>query len=148
VKLEYSTLKDEDLFILTDFNCHPSQELLAKSGLYKILWFRDDNAIIRVDGYEMEVQKDHVIFCTPLNVMEVPLDTKGVISFVFNKAFFCIQTHDHQVSCNGLLFFGSAQPQIVKLCEKEKAQFTFIIKENVNSLHQNGQRRIGCSRNQ
>jgi len=127
MKLEYSTIKDEDTFIITDFNCQPSQKLLEEKNLYKIVWSKDKGATIRVDGYELEIEKDQVIFCTPLNIMELPLGTEGLISFVFNKEFFCIQTHDEQVSCNGFLFFGSAQPQLIKLCEKEKKHFSMML---------------------
>ncbi len=127
MKLEYSTIKDEDIFILTDFNCQPSLELLNRKGLYKILWCKDNDANIRVDGYEIELEKNQVIFCTPLNEMEINTDTIGIIALVFNKEFFCIQTHDDQVSCNGFLFFGSAQPQIVDLSEKEKNHFLMML---------------------
>ena len=127
MKLEYSTIKNEDRFILTNFNCQPSLDLLNKKGLYKILWSRNNDATITVDGYEVKMQKDEVIFCTPLNIMEIELDEEGIIAFVFNKEFFCLQTHDDQVSCNGFLFFGSAQPQIVKLCEKEKRHFSNLL---------------------
>jgi len=92
MKLEYATIKDEDLFILSDFNCYPSLELLSKNGLYKILWCKDNAAKIKIDGYEQELEKDQVIFCTPLNKMEINIGTKGLIAFVFNKQFFCIQT--------------------------------------------------------
>lgn len=127
MKLEYKSFKDEDLFILTDFNCHPSLKLLTDEGLYKILWCRDTSATIKIDGYTLQLEKDQVVFCTPLNLIEIELGTEGLISFVFNKEFFCIQTHDEQVSCNGFLFFGSAQPQIVKLCEKELKHFEMML---------------------
>jgi len=127
MKLEYSTIKDEDLFILADFNCFPSLELLNQNGLYKILWSKDNSTKIRIDGYEQQLEKDQVIFCTPLNKMEIEIGTKGLIAFVFNKQFFCIQTHDDQVSCNGFLFFGSSQPQLVKLCKKEKKHFSNML---------------------
>lgn len=127
MKLEYSSIKDEDIFILTDFNCYPSQELFNKEGLYKIIWCKDNGAQLVVDGYELDIEKNQVLFCTPLNVIEIPMETKGLISFVFNKEFFCIQTHDEQVSCNGFLFFGSSQPQLVKLCEKEQKHFSMML---------------------
>ncbi|MDF1697612.1 MAG: helix-turn-helix domain-containing protein [Saprospiraceae bacterium] len=127
MKLEYSTIKNEDRFILTNFNCQPSLELLAHKGLFKILWSRQKSTSVHIDGYDIILEKDQVIFCTPLNNMKIQEDTEGLISIVFNKEFFCIQTNDDQVSCNGLLFFGSAQPQIVKLCEKEVNQFSSIL---------------------
>ncbi len=127
MKLEYTTFKDGDLFSVTDFSCQPSLELLNKKGLYKIVWCRETAAEILIDGYSVHLKKDQVIFCTPLNVMQVKEGTKGIISFVFNREFFCLQTHDDQVSCNGLLFFGSSQPQIVSLKEKEKKLFNMIL---------------------
>lgn len=126
MKLEYTTLKDEDLFILTNFTCKPSQDLLHEKGLYKIVWCKENPIEVFVDDYMIKLQKDQVIFCTPLNVMKIDQSAKGIISFVFNKEFFCIQTHDEEVSCNGLLFFGSAQPQIVSLRAKEKKLFDMI----------------------
>ena len=127
MKMEYTTIKNEDRFIVTDFNCQPSLDLLTHSGLFKILWCRNDSISITVDGYEIDLKKNQVIFCTPMNHMSIPADTEGIISFVFNKEFFCIQTHDDQVSCNGLLFFGSAQPQIVDLDKQEINHFTTLL---------------------
>ncbi len=113
MKLTYSSIKDEDLFVMTNFDCTESQHLLYAAGLYKILWCKGSSIKLKVDGYEVSLKKDHVIFCTPLNVMEIPEGHDDLVSYAFNKEFFCIQTHDDQVSCNGFLFFGSSQPQIV-----------------------------------
>ena len=127
MKLEYSTIKDEDLFIVTDFRCKPAQQLLSEKGLFKIVWSREKTVEMSIDGYEVVLKKDQVIFCTPLNVMDIDVSTKGLTSFVFNKEFFCIQTHDDQVSCNGSLFFGSSQPPIVSLNAKEKKIFDMML---------------------
>jgi len=127
MKLEYSTFKNEDLFTLTDFTCQPSQALLNKKGLYKIVWCRENSAKMIIDGYVVSPKKDEVVFCTPLNVMNIEVSTQGLIALVFNKEFFCIQTHDEEVSCNGFLFFGSSQPQIVALQEKEKKVFEMML---------------------
>ncbi len=126
MKLSYSSFKDEDVFILTDFKCEPAQELISEKGLYKVLWSREAPIELKVDDYQLTLCKDEVIFCTPLNVIEVPQDNDGLLAFVFNKQFFCIQSHDEQVSCNGFLFFGSAQPQVIKLCKKEVEQFKMM----------------------
>lgn len=127
MRQQYSTFKDEDLFVITNFNCQSSQQLLEEKGLYKILWSRNQDVTLKVDGYHLMLKKDQVIFCTPLNVMKIPIETQGIISFVFNKEFFCIQTHDEQISCNGFLFFGSSQPQRIQLYKKEKSHFATIL---------------------
>ncbi len=127
MKLEYSSIKDNDRLIITDFVCEPAQEMLKEKNLYKILWSKDQELNLMIDGYEFELCKNEVIFCTPLNVMEIPKEIEGLYSFVFNKEFFCLQTHDHQVSCNGFLFFGSSQPQRIKLKEKEIKHFDHLL---------------------
>lgn len=123
MKLSYTSIKDDDKFILTDFTCAPSQELLNDKNLYKILWSKNASTPIKIDDYNIELKKNEVIFCTPLNVMEIPMDSEGLLAFVFNKEFFCIQTHDDQVSCHGFLFFGSSLPPIITLNDKEAASF-------------------------
>jgi len=123
MKQVYSSFKNEDQFILTDFCCDQSQELLEKKGLYKILWSRSSEVFLTVDGYRLPLAKNQLLFCTPINIVEVPKENEGLIAFVFNKAFFCIQTYDDLVSCNGFLFFGSAQPQLISLNREDQNRF-------------------------
>ena len=134
MKLSYSSFKDEDVFVLTDFKCNPAQELFNEKGLYKVLWSRDKPVNLKIDDYQLSLHKNEVIFCTPLNVIEVPIDNEGLLAFVFNKQFFCIQTHDDQVSCHGFLFFGSSQPQVIKLCESDEKQFELMRELFLNDL--------------
>jgi len=121
--LSYTSLKDNDLFILTDFTCDPSQQLLDRDDLFKVVWCKAESSTLLIDGYDLTLNKDDMIFCTPLNVVRVKGGNEGIVSVVFNKEFFCIQTHDDQVSCHGFLFFGSSEPQRVKLEGKEKENF-------------------------
>ncbi|WP_108805563.1 AraC family transcriptional regulator [Aquimarina sp. Aq107] len=126
MRLDYSSIKDESSFILTDFNCSSSLDLLRNKGLYKIIWSKDHEVSFRIDGSLIELQKDQIIFCTPLNVLEIENNTDGIISLVFNREFYCIRDHDQEVSCNGFLFFGSSVPQILSLDEKEKVSFSMM----------------------
>jgi len=134
MKLHYSSFKDEDEFILTDFTCEPAQKVLLKKNLFKILWSRKKATNITIDDYQVDLQENEVIFCTPLNVMSIPIETEDLLAFVFNKEFFCIQTHDSQVSCQGFLFFGSSQPQSIRLSEEESSSLeslTEMFKEDL-----------------
>lgn len=126
MKLVYSSLKDEDVLILTDFSCEPSQELLNKKGLYKILWSKKKTQV-QIDDYALDLQANDVLFCTPLNEVQIPMEADRLLAVVFNKQFFCIQTHDDQVSCQGFLFFGSSQPQTIKLNEVETDKLEAVI---------------------
>jgi AraC-like DNA-binding protein len=126
MKLKYSSFKDDDFFILTDFRCEPAQKLFSEPGLYKVVWNQGADLDLVIDDYQVTLHTNEIIFCTPLNVMEVPIENQGIMALVFNKEFFCIQSHDDQVSCNGFLFFGSSQPQIIRLSESDIVQFQIM----------------------
>ncbi len=122
MKLQYNNIKDESNFILTNFNCGPSQELLQSKSFYKILWNRSESTSITIDGYQIQLDQHQLVFCTPLNILEIPVNS-GIIAIVFNQEFYCIREHDQEVSCHGLLFFGSSSAPMIKLSDKEQESF-------------------------
>lgn len=122
MKLEYQSIQEESSFVLTNFNCSPAQQLLRDKGYYKILWNKEKTSTVTIDGYSLVLKKNQVLFCTPLNILEIPLDT-GLISIVFNREFYCIRDHDYEVSCQGLLFFGSSLPAVITLNKIEIVSF-------------------------
>lgn len=126
MNFHFTSQLEESIFNLTDFNCASSQRLLKKNDLYKIIWAKDNGVMIFVDGYKIELEQHQIIFCTPLNVLEIELGQRGMMSYVFNREFYCIRDHDKEVSCNGFLFFGSAQPSIISLTKKEQESFKML----------------------
>ena len=135
MNLTYSSLKDEDVFTVTDFSCDISMAMLEKRDLFKIIWSKGAALDITIDDYRVTMKRDEVLFCTPLNVIKIGKETEGLLAFVFNKEFFCIQTHDQQVSCHGFLFFGSSQPQRIALRDQDAKDFELIydmIKEDLS----------------
>lgn len=122
MKQVYTSIKDEGSVVLTDFNCGQSQQLIRDKGFYKIMWARDGDRLLSVDGYKMMLKKNQVIFCTPLNVLEVS-QAEGLIALTFNREFYCIRDHDSEVSCNGFLFFGSSELPVIALNDKHRKSF-------------------------
>jgi len=122
MKLEYRDTVQDSSFILTNFNCNPAQQLLRDKGYYKILWARDKSCDIGVDGYGLHLERHQVLFSTTLNVLEIPKES-GSIAIVFNREFYCIRDHDYEVSCNGMLFFGSSLPPVITLNDREVESF-------------------------
>lgn len=127
MKLDYHNIKDEGKFTVTSFQCGPSLQLLKEKGLYKIVWCTEGEERLVVDGYEVVLKKNQVLFCTPVNIVEIPKDNYGLIAFVFNREFYCIQHNDSEVSCMGMLFFGSSTAPIIDLTVKEQASFNAML---------------------
>jgi AraC-like DNA-binding protein len=124
--LNYTSTIEKSLFNVTDFNCSESQQLLIRTGFYKIIWAREDDINLTIDGYSFRLNRSHVLFCTPMNVVQIDKEPKGAIALVFNREFYCIRDHDHEVSCNGILFFGSSLPRVIALNEKEKDSYIMM----------------------
>lgn len=63
-----------------------------------------------------------------------------VILLTFNRTFYCIHTNDAEVSCNGLLFFGSDYIPVITLDEEEEGRLSTLIgvlKDEFDTIDQN-----------
>ena len=95
-----------------------------KYNFFHMLWNKGEDSInITVDDIPLELEKDHIISLTTFHKVEFNLEIDGLIAFSFNKEFYCIYTHDDEVSCNGVIFYGSQDLPIIRLCEKDKKRF-------------------------
>jgi len=139
MRLDYKSFREEGKIILAEFNCSPSLHLLQEQQYYQVIWSRKEAITIIIDGYRMLLEKDQVLFCTPLNVLEIPENSDGLRALLFNREFYCIRDHDEEVSCNGFLFFGSSHPTTIQLNSKEKESFELMFrffKEEFNTSDQ------------
>jgi AraC-like DNA-binding protein len=123
MNFKYSKAPLHGSLILTDFNCASFENRLGEGDFYKIIWAKDTDIVLGVDGYSITLKKDELLFCTPLNMIQIEPFLKGVTSLIFDREFYCIRDHDHEVSCNGFLFLGSSAPTVVALSEKERKSF-------------------------
>lgn len=123
--LEYQGIAENGSFILTNYNCQPGQQLLNKKDFYKIIWAQDRDRTLTIDGYEINLMKYQMHFCTPLNVLQIPKEP-GITSVVFNREFYCLKEHDEEVSCNGLLFYGASTPPVINLNDMQVESYERI----------------------
>ena len=49
------------------------------------------------------------------------------MAFIFNREFYCIQHNDSEVSCMGLLFYGSSNAPVIELNEKDQRSFNAML---------------------
>lgn len=115
----------------SQFNLTDVSELKYKSDnqrddLYKIVWAMNDDLKLGLDGYRVFLQKNHLLFATPLNKLDLDIENKDIVVYTFNREFYCIRDHDAEVSCNGFLFLGSSSPIVVTLSEKEQKSFRLL----------------------
>ena len=123
MNFKFSKKTEQGSLILTDFNCSSFEKQLGAGEFYKIIWAKDDAITMGIDGYSVRLEKNQVLFCTPFNIIQLEPFINGGISLIFDREFYCIRDHDHEVSCNGFLFLGSSAPAMIKLTEKESKSF-------------------------
>ncbi len=128
MNFNYSKPSDKGSLILTDFNCASFEKRLGIGEYYKIIWAKDNDLKLTIDSCSIHLKKNHVLFCTPFNIIFIEPYLKGAISIIFNREFYCIRDHDHEVSCNGFLFLGSSTPAMVELTPKEQDSFELLFR--------------------
>lgn len=71
---------------------------------------------------------DQVLCTTYLNQVEFDLCYPGWVILRFNREFYCVHTNDAEVSCNGLLFFGSHELPLIQLDPNEASILTYLVR--------------------
>ncbi len=76
---------------------------------------------LRVDQQLITLESNTLLSCTYLQKIEIFKEQvhPEVLLLAFSRGFYCIHTYDSEVSCNGLLFFGSNYTPIIVLDEAE-----------------------------
>lgn len=83
------------------------QYRLHHGDYFAILWNRHDDSLpISLEGRERAVPPGQLLFLTYRQLVEFSSE-RSVDILLFNRDFYCVHSHDEEVSCNGLLFFGS-----------------------------------------
>lgn len=93
----------------------------------KIL-FIPKNAIIQVDFKEVKMETDTLLFINPKVIIK-PCETKDGQLIHFNRDFYCIQIHDQEVACDGILYNNVFEIPFIALDETQSKQIQEIIED-------------------
>jgi AraC-like DNA-binding protein len=114
---EYVNRKAEARFLISKTF---DQDLLDDSENLMFIW--NDGSLpvtLDVDDRKLDLHPDTVTCTTYLQKVQIDNNQDDLKVLVFNREFYCVHTHDSEVSCNGLLFFGSSISPVLQLDEEE-----------------------------
>jgi AraC-like DNA-binding protein len=119
--------KLDSAFYLTDSS--DAAQVMKKSGSHlKLLWNRSEGVLnLLVDQSTVQLKSQQVMCCTYLQEVILPTDLEDIVVLSFNRSFYCIHTQDVEVSCNGLLFFGSDYAPVITLDPGEAERLGTLI---------------------
>ncbi|WP_192347041.1 helix-turn-helix domain-containing protein [Algoriphagus sp. Y33] len=105
-----------------------AENMLASiDGHIKIV-FIPKNAIIQVDFQEFKMESDTLLFINP-KVIVKPCETVDGQLIYFNRDFYCIEIHDQEVACDGILYNNVFEIPFVNLDETQSEDIQKIIQE-------------------
>jgi AraC-like DNA-binding protein len=90
---------------------------------FKIIWNRGSGMHLDIDGKQISLKHNQMICLTPLQNPELTNLRGEYYLLLFNREFYCIHENDHEVSCEGLLFWGSSELPVIHLGEEERPKF-------------------------
>ncbi|MEM9889040.1 MAG: helix-turn-helix domain-containing protein [Bacteroidota bacterium] len=104
--------------VVKEKDFHNSFHIIPKNQLLTIAWNRGIDQIIRTDSEQHKFPTNSVV-ALMINQNFQFERPEEIVAWQFNRQFYCIIDHDKEVSCVGLLFYGSAGFPAIRLNKEE-----------------------------
>lgn len=115
------------VFAITDDYEKDEYQIKQWTDTIKILWNRSEEPIdIRLDDISISLQPNQITTTTYLQYFSIEKANTPLTALLFNRSFYCIQDHDAEVSCNGIIFFGTQDIPVITLDKKEQHKFCLL----------------------
>ncbi|MFB9056029.1 helix-turn-helix domain-containing protein [Mariniflexile ostreae] len=103
---------------------------------YSIYWIKDGKGTYSIDFESYTFDGQVLFFLSPGQVFLVNSEKiKSAYKLSFTSDFYCIQTHDKEVACNGLLFNNVYQTPSIKPNEQDSRKLNAIIKNLIEEFN-------------
>ncbi len=90
-----------------------------------IAWNKGKDQSVIIDDTKVILPLNHVLVLTVNQSFQFE-NPASIVAWQFNREFYCIIDHDHEVSCAGLLFYGNKGIPIVQLDEDDQRKLELL----------------------
>ncbi len=102
---------------------------------YKIFWIKEGSGTYHIDFESYSFDGGVLFFLSPGQMFSVESEKiKEAYQLSFVQDFYCIQTHDSEIACNGVLFNNVYDTPFVKPFEKDIQKLSVIIESLVDEF--------------
>lgn len=129
----------KDIFSLSivSFEKACTIEHATQQNAFSIYWIKEGKGTYTVDFKSYRFKDNVLFFLSPGQVFAVNSEQiKTAYKITFVQDFYCIQTHDKEVACNGVLFNNVYETPFVKPCKKDTQKLQFIIESLIDEFKQ------------
>ncbi|MCL5246471.1 helix-turn-helix domain-containing protein [Cellulophaga sp. 20_2_10] len=127
MKFKYTDTKVDSVFGMTDDIKKHLTYFNTNKDTISILWNQNNTTVtLEIDNTIVELHPNQLITTTYLHYVSYQKTEKPLTAFMFNRPFYCIRDHDSEVSCNGILFFGTQELPIVTIPKEQERKFSTL----------------------
>lgn len=102
---------------------------------YSIFWIKEGKGTYNIDFKQYSFDGSVLFFLSPGQVFSVESEKiKEAYRINFVRDFYCIQIHDKEVACNGVLFNNVYETPFVTPCKKDFQKLDFIIENLIEEF--------------
>ncbi len=124
MKYEYKDSKLGSIIGFTNDIQNSIKDFSITQNTIKFLWNRNNRPVsLSVDNMPIELGPNQLMTVTYLHKLGFEKAQPSLTGILFNREFYCISDHDSEVSCNGILFFGTQDIPIISVTETQQRKF-------------------------
>ncbi|MAD97599.1 MAG: AraC family transcriptional regulator [Flavobacteriaceae bacterium] len=103
---------------------------------YQIFWIKEGKGTYYIDFNKYSFDGNVLIFLSPGQIFHVESEKiKEAYQLSFVRDFYCIQTHDKEISCNGVLFNNIYETPLIELTDKDVTRLELIIEDLIEEFN-------------
>ena len=103
-------------------------EKAQAENLIHILWnHSQEEVLLTLDGYPVVLPSESILTVTFHHQILIEQNAESLIIFSFNREYYCVYDHDAEVSCNGVIFFGAQEQQVILLDETFQRKLELLL---------------------
>ncbi len=90
-----------------------------------VFWNSENETTLIIDNVNYVLKANQMVFLTEFHKVDVS-KVSSINIIRFNRYFYCIDNHDSEIGCKGVLFFGASQVPIISLNEESIKKFEVL----------------------
>jgi len=103
---------------------------------YRIYWIKKGKGTYNIDFESFSFKDNVLFFLSPGQIFSVnseKINEAYKLSFI--RDFYCIETHDKEIACNGVLFNNIYETPFVKVSERDSSKLNFILESLIEEFN-------------
>lgn len=95
------------------------------SDSFSVFWSENTSNILVIDSVKYVLKPNQMVFLTEMHKVDIS-EVEDAQCIRFNRIFYCIDNHDSEIGCKGVLFFGASQVPIVNLDDSNRKKMEIL----------------------